>query len=74
MDDTFYHASNDAMFKMIFGDERDIGPLVAFLQATLDLPLEDYVESIPLGYAGCLASHANRRNALSDIRNYNRCN
>ncbi len=44
MNDTFYYASNDAMFKRIFGDERDIGPLVAFLQAALDLPPEDYAE------------------------------
>ena len=44
MDNTFYYASNDAMFKRIFGDERDIEPLVAFLQAALDLPPEDYAE------------------------------
>ncbi len=44
MNDTFYYASNDAMFKRIFGDERDVGPLVAFLQAALDLPPEDYAE------------------------------
>ncbi|MCL2877053.1 MAG: Rpn family recombination-promoting nuclease/putative transposase, partial [Betaproteobacteria bacterium] len=40
----FYYASNDAMFKRIFGDERDTGSLVAFLQAVLDLPPEDYAE------------------------------
>jgi len=44
MDNVFYYASNDAMFKRIFGDERDIEPLVAFLQAVLDLPAEDYAE------------------------------
>jgi len=40
----FYYAYNDAMFKRIFGDERDTEPLVAFLQAVLDLPPEDYAE------------------------------
>ena len=44
MSETFYYASNDAMFKRIFADERDIEPLVAFLQAALDLPPEDYEE------------------------------
>jgi predicted transposase/invertase (TIGR01784 family) len=32
------------MFKMIFGDSRDIGILTDFLQAALDLPAEDYEE------------------------------
>jgi predicted transposase/invertase (TIGR01784 family) len=39
-----YTARNDAIFKMIFGDGRDIDLLTAFLQATLDLPAEDYEE------------------------------
>ncbi|MDR1934377.1 MAG: Rpn family recombination-promoting nuclease/putative transposase [Candidatus Accumulibacter sp.] len=39
-----YTARNDAIFKMIFGDGRDIDILTAFLQAALDLPAEDYEE------------------------------
>jgi predicted transposase/invertase (TIGR01784 family) len=39
-----YTPRNDAMFKMIFGDGRDIGILTDFLKATLDLPVEDYEE------------------------------
>ena len=39
-----YTASNDAIFKMIFGDGRDIDILTDFLKATLDLPAEDYEE------------------------------
>jgi predicted transposase/invertase (TIGR01784 family) len=40
----FYFARNDAMFKLIFGDNRDVEPLAAFLQAALDLPAEDLAE------------------------------
>ena len=40
----YYYASNDAMFKLIFGDNRDVEPLAAFLQAALDLPAEDLSE------------------------------
>jgi predicted transposase/invertase (TIGR01784 family) len=39
-----YTPRNDAMFKLIFGDGRDIGILTDFLKATLDLPEEDYEE------------------------------
>jgi predicted transposase/invertase (TIGR01784 family) len=39
-----YTPRNDAMFKMIFGDDRDVGILTDFLKATLDLPVEDYEE------------------------------
>ncbi|MDR1854953.1 MAG: Rpn family recombination-promoting nuclease/putative transposase, partial [Azoarcus sp.] len=39
-----YTARNDHMFKRIFGDSRDVSDLTAFLQATLDLPDEDYEE------------------------------
>ena len=39
-----YTPRNDAIFKMIFGDGRDIDILTDFLKATLDLPAEDYAE------------------------------
>ncbi|MDR1275609.1 MAG: Rpn family recombination-promoting nuclease/putative transposase, partial [Candidatus Accumulibacter sp.] len=39
-----YTARNDALFKMIFGDDRDIDILTDFLQAVLDLPAEEYEE------------------------------
>jgi predicted transposase/invertase (TIGR01784 family) len=39
-----YTPRNDALFKMIFGDGRDIDILTDFLKATLDLPAEDYAE------------------------------
>jgi predicted transposase/invertase (TIGR01784 family) len=39
-----YTPRNDAMFKMIFGDGRDIDILTDFLKAALDLPAEDYEE------------------------------
>ena len=39
-----YTPRNDAMFKMLFGDGRDIDILTSFLQAALDLPAEDYEE------------------------------
>jgi predicted transposase/invertase (TIGR01784 family) len=35
---------NDAVFKMLFADARDLGPLTDFLQAVLELPAEDYAE------------------------------
>jgi predicted transposase/invertase (TIGR01784 family) len=41
-----YTPRNDVMFKLIFGDGRDIDILTDFLKATLDLPLEDYQEVI----------------------------
>ena len=41
---TFYYASNDAMFKALFGDERNPELLVSLLQSALDLPPEDYAE------------------------------
>jgi predicted transposase/invertase (TIGR01784 family) len=44
MSKPFYYASNDAMFKCIFGDGRNTEPLVAFPQSVLDLPPEDYAE------------------------------
>ncbi len=40
----FYSPRNDALFKRIFGDSRDIEPLVCFLQAVLDLPTDEYDE------------------------------
>lgn len=40
----FYFASNDVMFKRIFGDERNTEHLVSLLRAVLDLPPEDYAE------------------------------
>jgi predicted transposase/invertase (TIGR01784 family) len=39
-----YTPCNDAIFKMIFGDGRDIDILTNFLQAALDLPVDDYEE------------------------------
>ncbi|MCL2875661.1 MAG: Rpn family recombination-promoting nuclease/putative transposase [Betaproteobacteria bacterium] len=41
---SFYFASNDAMFKRIFGDRHNTRHLVSLLRAILDLPPEDYAE------------------------------
>jgi predicted transposase/invertase (TIGR01784 family) len=38
----FYAPTNDFVFKMIFGDERNTDILADFLQAVLDLPPEEY--------------------------------
>jgi predicted transposase/invertase (TIGR01784 family) len=38
----FFVPTNDFVFKMIFGDERNTDILVDFLQAVLDLPPEEY--------------------------------
>jgi hypothetical protein len=35
---------NDAVFKMIFGDSRNVENLTALLQSTLTIPVEDYEE------------------------------
>jgi predicted transposase/invertase (TIGR01784 family) len=35
---------NDAVFKMLFADARDLAPLIDFLQAVLNLPAEDFAE------------------------------
>jgi predicted transposase/invertase (TIGR01784 family) len=35
---------NDAVFKMLFGDSRDIGHLTNLLKSTLTIPAEDYEE------------------------------
>ena len=67
MDDTFYYASNDAMFKRIFGDERDIEPLVAFLQAVLDLPPEDYAE-VSLINPSLAREHPDSKLGILDVR------
>ena len=67
MNDIFYYASNDAMFKRIFADERDIEPLVAFLQAVLDLPAEDYAEVSLIN--PCLArEHPDGKLGILDVR------
>jgi predicted transposase/invertase (TIGR01784 family) len=40
----FFTPTNDFVFKMIFGDERNIDILADFLQAVFDLPPEEYVQ------------------------------
>ena len=67
MNETFYFASNDAMFKRIFGDERDIEPLVSFLQAVLDLPLEDYAE-VSLINPSLAREHPDDKLGILDVR------
>ena len=44
MNKPFLSPRNDAVFKMLFGDGRDIDLLTDFLQAALDLPAGDYEE------------------------------
>jgi predicted transposase/invertase (TIGR01784 family) len=39
-----YGATNDYMFKRVFGDERNKDILTAFLKTVLDIPAEDYQE------------------------------
>jgi predicted transposase/invertase (TIGR01784 family) len=67
MSETFYYASNDAMFKRIFGDERDIEPLAAFLQAVLDLPPEDYAE-VSLVNPFLARAHPDDKQGILDVR------
>ncbi|MDR1463574.1 MAG: Rpn family recombination-promoting nuclease/putative transposase, partial [Azoarcus sp.] len=40
----FLSPRNDIVFKMLFGDARNVDILTAFLEAALDLPPEDYEE------------------------------
>jgi predicted transposase/invertase (TIGR01784 family) len=40
----FFAPTNDFVFKMIFGDERNTDILTDFLQAVLDLPPEEYAD------------------------------
>jgi predicted transposase/invertase (TIGR01784 family) len=40
----FLFPRNDAVFKMIFGDAQDTGPLTDFLKSALTLPPEEYAE------------------------------
>jgi len=44
MNKPFLSPRNDAVFKMLFGDGRDVELLTNFLQAALDLPAGDYEE------------------------------
>jgi len=37
---------NDLVFKLLFGDTRNTGPLADFLKATLDLPPEDFLDIV----------------------------
>jgi predicted transposase/invertase (TIGR01784 family) len=46
MNKPFLSPRNDIIFKMLFGDERDIDLLTDFLQSALNLPAEDYEEVI----------------------------
>ncbi|GHU39435.1 hypothetical protein AGMMS50256_39320 [Betaproteobacteria bacterium] len=40
----FLSPLNDAVFKMLFGDSRDVEPLTNFLKSALSIPAEDYEE------------------------------
>jgi predicted transposase/invertase (TIGR01784 family) len=46
MQKPFLSPLNDAVFKMLFGDSRDIELLTWFLQSALTIPAEDYEELI----------------------------
>jgi predicted transposase/invertase (TIGR01784 family) len=39
-----YNATNDHIFKLVFGDEKNKDILIAFLKTVLDIPHEDYDE------------------------------
>jgi predicted transposase/invertase (TIGR01784 family) len=43
---TFLSPRNDLVFKLLFGDARNTGPLTDFLKATLDLPSEDFLDIV----------------------------
>ena len=40
----FLSPRNDLVFKLLFGDARNTGPLTDFLKAALDLPPEDFLD------------------------------
>ncbi|MDR2209013.1 MAG: Rpn family recombination-promoting nuclease/putative transposase, partial [Azoarcus sp.] len=42
----FLSPRNDQVFKLIFGDAQNTGPLTDFLKATLDLPPEDLLDIV----------------------------
>ncbi|MCL1861187.1 MAG: Rpn family recombination-promoting nuclease/putative transposase [Proteobacteria bacterium] len=42
----FLSPRNDLVFKLLFGDAKDTGPLTDFLQAALDLPSDDYLNIV----------------------------
>ncbi|MDR2207578.1 MAG: Rpn family recombination-promoting nuclease/putative transposase, partial [Azoarcus sp.] len=42
----FLSPRNDQVFKLIFGDAQNTGPLTDFLKATLDLPAEDLLDIV----------------------------
>jgi predicted transposase/invertase (TIGR01784 family) len=42
----FLSPRNDLVFKMLFGDARNTGPLTDFLKATLELPAEDFLDIV----------------------------
>lgn len=64
---TFYYASNDVMFKRIFGDAQDTGPLVDFLRATLDLPHDDYAE-ITIADSHLVREHPDDKLGILDVK------
>ena len=42
----FLSPRNDLVFKLLFGDARNTGPLTDFLKAALDLPPRDYLDIV----------------------------
>ena len=42
----FLSPRNDLVFKLLFGDVRNTGPLTDFLKAALDLPPEDFLDIV----------------------------
>jgi len=42
----FLSPRNDLVFKLLFGDARNTGPLTDFLKAALDLPSEDFLDIV----------------------------
>jgi predicted transposase/invertase (TIGR01784 family) len=63
----FFAPTNDFVFKMIFGDERNIDILADFLQAVLDLPPEEY-EQIQLVDPHARRDHEKDKLGILDVK------
>ena len=68
LDDNFIMSPKvDFVFKLIFGDEKNKGVLIAFLSAALNLPKEDFIE-IELINTELLREFKEDRKGILDIR------
>jgi predicted transposase/invertase (TIGR01784 family) len=63
----FFAPTNDFVFKMIFGDERNIDILADFLQAVLDLPPDEY-ERIKLVDPHAKRDHEKDKLGILDVK------